>query len=53
MLDRASAASVTIQPLSMFDLGPPGQRGIVLGYGAIPTADIEEGLSRLRRCFDG
>jgi GntR family transcriptional regulator / MocR family aminotransferase len=53
VLDRASAASVAIQPLSMFDFGPPSQPGIVLGYGAIPTADIEEGLSRLRRCFDG
>jgi hypothetical protein len=25
----------------------------VLGYGAIPTARIEEGLRRLRTCFDG
>jgi len=31
----------------------PGQPGLVLGYGAIPTARIEEGLRRLRRCFDG
>ena len=27
--------------------------GIVLGYGAIPTARIEEGLRQLRACFDG
>ena len=55
VLGRASAAGVEVQPLTlpMFDVGPPGQPGIVLGYGAIPTADIEEGLSRLRRCFDG
>jgi GntR family transcriptional regulator/MocR family aminotransferase len=53
VLDRAWAAGVAIQPLSMFDLGPPSQPGIVLGYGAVPTADIEEGLGRLRRCFDG
>jgi hypothetical protein len=26
--------------------------GIVLGYGAIPTADIGEGLERIRSCFD-
>ena len=53
VLGRASAAGVEVQPLSMFDVGQPSQPGIVLGYGAIPTADIEEGLSRLRRCFDG
>jgi GntR family transcriptional regulator/MocR family aminotransferase len=53
VLGRASAAGVELLPLSMFDVGPPSQPGIVLGYGAIPTADIEEGLGRLRRCFDG
>ena len=53
VLGRASAAGVELQPLSMYDVGPPSEPGIVLGYGAIPTADIEEGLSRLRRCFDG
>jgi GntR family transcriptional regulator / MocR family aminotransferase len=53
VLGRASAAGVELQPLSMFDVGPPSQPGIVLGSGAIPTADIEEGLRRLRRCFDG
>ena len=54
MLGRASAAGVGVQPLTlpMFDVGPPVQPGIILGYGAIPTADIEEGLGRLRRCFD-
>jgi GntR family transcriptional regulator/MocR family aminotransferase len=53
VLDRATAASVALQPLSMFDFGPPSQPGIVVGYGAIPTTDIEEGLGRLRRCFEG
>jgi GntR family transcriptional regulator/MocR family aminotransferase len=53
VLGRASTAGVELQPLSMYDLGPPSQPGIVLGYGAIPTTDIEEGLRRLRRCFDG
>jgi DNA-binding transcriptional MocR family regulator len=28
---------------------PPG---LVLGYGAIPTDRIDEGLDRLRRCFE-
>ncbi len=29
----------------------PPQAGIVLGYGAAPTSHIEEGLRRLRLCF--
>jgi GntR family transcriptional regulator / MocR family aminotransferase len=53
VLSRASAAGVTLQPLSMFDVGPPSQPGIVLGYGAIPTTDIQEGPGRLRRGLDG
>ena len=51
--DGSALRRLEVQPLSMFDVGQPSQPGIVLGYGAIPTADIEEGLSRLRRCFDG
>jgi GntR family transcriptional regulator/MocR family aminotransferase len=39
--------------LSTWDVGPPSQPGLVLGYGVIPTSRIEEGLRRLRRCFDG
>jgi GntR family transcriptional regulator / MocR family aminotransferase len=53
VLERAWAAGVGLLPLSTWDAGPPGQPGLVLGYGAIPTAGIEEGLRRLRRCFDG
>ena len=52
VLERVCAHGVAVQPLSMYDVGPPGQPGIVLGYGAIPTADIDEGLARLRRSFD-
>jgi GntR family transcriptional regulator/MocR family aminotransferase len=53
VLERAWAAGVGLLPLSTWDAGPPSQPGLVLGYGAIPTAGIEEGLRRLRRCFDG
>jgi GntR family transcriptional regulator/MocR family aminotransferase len=45
---RAFDLGVAIQP---FRVGEE-PRGIMLGYGAIETARIEEGLSRLRRCFD-
>jgi GntR family transcriptional regulator / MocR family aminotransferase len=53
VLERAWAAGVGVMALSRWDAGPPSQPGLVLGYGAIPTARIEEGLRRLRRCFDG
>jgi GntR family transcriptional regulator/MocR family aminotransferase len=53
VLERAWAAGVGVMALSRWDAGPLSQPGLVLGYGAIPTARIEEGLRRLRRCFDG
>jgi GntR family transcriptional regulator/MocR family aminotransferase len=49
---RASALGVKVQPLSMFDVDSPSRPGIVLGYGAIPTTRIDEGMGLLRRCFD-
>lgn len=49
---RALAASVAVQPLSMFRVDQPARSGLVLGYGAIDTTRIEEGLSRLRRSLD-
>jgi GntR family transcriptional regulator/MocR family aminotransferase len=49
---RAFAAGVAVQDLSRFAVDGPPQAGLVLGYGAIPTARIDEGLRRLRRCFE-
>ncbi|HKP23458.1 MAG TPA: PLP-dependent aminotransferase family protein [Dongiaceae bacterium] len=48
---RASDAGVVVQELSRFAVNAPGLPGLVLGYGAIPTARIEAGLQRLRSCF--
>ena len=48
---RASAAGVQVQRLSRFAVQVPAKPGLVLGYGAISTANIEEGLRRLRLCF--
>jgi GntR family transcriptional regulator/MocR family aminotransferase len=53
VLRRASQAGVAVQPLSMYGAAAPGPPGVVVGYGAIPTERIAEGLQRLRRCFDG
>jgi GntR family transcriptional regulator / MocR family aminotransferase len=50
---RASDAGVEVQELSRFAVNPPGRAGLVMGYGVIPTARVEEGLHRLRPCFDG
>ena len=48
---RASDTGVVVQELSRFGVDSPGPPGLVLGYGAIPTARIEDGLRRLRSCF--
>lgn len=50
---RAQDAGVALHRLSQFAITGPEQAGVVLGYGAIATGDIEEGLRRLRACFDG
>jgi GntR family transcriptional regulator / MocR family aminotransferase len=52
VLRRAAAVGVEAQPLSMYDVGTSAPAGLVLGYGAIPTDRIDEGLRRLRWCFD-
>jgi GntR family transcriptional regulator/MocR family aminotransferase len=49
---RASEAGVEVQELSRFGAHGPAQPGLLLGYGAIPTDRIQEGLSRLRDCFE-
>jgi GntR family transcriptional regulator / MocR family aminotransferase len=51
MLRRAAAVGVECQPLSMYAAGDSPRAGIVLGYGAIDSDQIEEGLARLRECF--
>jgi GntR family transcriptional regulator/MocR family aminotransferase len=48
---RAEAAGVGIYPLSRFCAEEPAQSGVVIGYGAIATSKVEEGLRRLAACF--
>jgi GntR family transcriptional regulator/MocR family aminotransferase len=52
VVSRASDLDVAIQGMSTFQIAGKPQVGILLGYGAIDTARIPEGLRRLRRCFD-
>jgi GntR family transcriptional regulator/MocR family aminotransferase len=49
---RAADADVAVQELSRLAHEPPGRPGLLIGYGAIATSRIGEGLRRLRACFD-
>lgn len=49
--ERAAARGVAVRPLSFFADDRRGPDGLVIGYGAIPTERVEEGLRRLRECF--
>ena len=51
VVQRASQVGVEVQNLATFTVAPLGPVGIMLGYGAIPTANIKEGLFQLLGCF--
>jgi GntR family transcriptional regulator / MocR family aminotransferase len=46
---RAADRGVAFQ---VFAVGATSRAGLMLGYGAIPTAKIEEGMRLLGACFD-
>jgi GntR family transcriptional regulator/MocR family aminotransferase len=48
---RAGESGVRVQALSDFCFGTPVRAGLVIGYGAIPTARIGEGMRRLEASF--
>jgi GntR family transcriptional regulator/MocR family aminotransferase len=48
---RALKKGVAVQVLSSFTPGNSKPTGLLLGYGAIATNNIEEGLRRLKSCF--
>jgi GntR family transcriptional regulator/MocR family aminotransferase len=48
----AAANDLSFDRLSNYWFAGRTQPGIVLGYGGIATSKIEEGLRRLRRCFE-
>jgi GntR family transcriptional regulator/MocR family aminotransferase len=49
IVQKAVESEVAVQELSV--LAHSELSGLMLGYGAIPTANIREGLRRLRGCF--
>lgn len=44
---RAARAGVTVAPLSSYYLGPAERQGLLLGYAAVPEAQIDEAARRL------
>jgi GntR family transcriptional regulator/MocR family aminotransferase len=52
VVEPARRAGVALPALSWFSVRPEHARpGLVLGYGAIPTDRIDEGLRLLRSCL--
>ena len=49
VLERTDGSGVAVNALSAFYAGNVTQSGLVLGYGAIPLHEIENGLNLLRR----
>jgi GntR family transcriptional regulator/MocR family aminotransferase len=48
---RAEQRGVRVNALSDYYCGTPHRAGLVIGYGAIPTTRIEEGMKRLAASF--
>lgn len=52
VVEGAKAVGVGLVGLARYYANKPAQPGLVLGYGAVATARIDEGLRRLRACID-
>jgi GntR family transcriptional regulator/MocR family aminotransferase len=52
VVDRGLTAGVAAQRLSVFQFDQPSPPGIAIGYRAIQTDAIDEGLCRLQQAFD-
>jgi len=52
VIRKAADVGVGVHGLAMCAITNPPRSGIAIGYGAIPTGQINDGLRRLRRCFD-
>jgi len=52
VIERAAATGVEVHELASYAVASRPRAGLLFGYGAIATERIEEGLRRLRECFD-
>ncbi|WP_130620967.1 PLP-dependent aminotransferase family protein [Dyella amyloliquefaciens] len=48
---EAAGHGVSVRPLSPCYLGTPSRSGLILGYGGVTPAQIDEGVRRLSLCF--
>jgi GntR family transcriptional regulator/MocR family aminotransferase len=53
VLERTDGSGVAVNSLAAFYAADATESGLVLGYGAIPLHQIEDGLQLLRRLLDG
>jgi GntR family transcriptional regulator/MocR family aminotransferase len=51
VVTRAESCGLLVRALSYFSATSRPRDGLVIGYGAVPTTRIDEGLRRLRRSF--
>ena len=51
VIRRAQLSGVAVDDLRRFYSEAPRQAGLVIGYGAIPTAKVNEGMRRLEASF--
>jgi GntR family transcriptional regulator / MocR family aminotransferase len=51
VVSRAESWGLLVRTWSYFSATSPPRDGLVIGYGAVATPKIEEGLRRLRRSF--
>jgi GntR family transcriptional regulator / MocR family aminotransferase len=49
---RAAENGVEVHEMAKVSISTPPRAGLVIGYGAIPTPRIREGLRRIRTAFD-
>ena len=49
---RAARRGVRVETLAGFFAGPVSREGLVIGYGAIPTSRIDDGLALLKESWD-
>jgi GntR family transcriptional regulator/MocR family aminotransferase len=52
VIRRAAARGIGIHPLSRYAVRRP-LAGLLIAYGAIPTSLLDDGLRKLRECFEG
>jgi GntR family transcriptional regulator/MocR family aminotransferase len=51
---RAQRAGVTVRPLSLYSMRPPGAaKGLLLGYGGVAEEEIAPAFARLAKVLRG